>query len=371
MSNAKSAGSLPKVKNRAEFVDHLEEMISQPLHDGEDYSRGRPRDLKTYIIESNEGFPRQFKSDVICGELVDTDTDTIKILRISHASNTLEFFLDVSDKRFFTLHTNETAKDANDAVEALTKDHNHAFDNTWFYSDMLKRFSKKHGNVFKGFGVSYTNNTFAPNPDDDSDIEDLSLKINGSLAAEVQNLIEKEARIGRTIAYDTIRILRGRPPKFVQDDVRNTGYFAVKRGKSVQDHLQLVDSCKEEYAKAVHDIENSSIGVKKTESKMLVTGDSFDFEFQNEIEDVEFFISRMFNSSAPFKLWGLKSKIDDGYYKVTAVDLHAGGSIHCDISNDMMRVGIYNGTCGNTILRLFTNLQIHFDSKITCRQLCS
>ena len=369
--NASKRWSLPKVQNRKEFIDCLENMISQPLHDGEESSRGRPRELKTYIVESDGGFPQRLTCGGISGEVSDTGLDNMKILRMSHGGNALEFFLDVSDKRFFALHTNEKSEDTNKVIEALTEDHNHAFDNTWFYSAMLNRFSKKRGNVFKGFGVSYTGNTFAPEPNSDSDIEDLSLNINGSLASDVQNLVEGSS-IGRAIAYNTVRILRGDPPDSIQDDVHNNGYFAVKRGKSVQDHLRLVDSCKEEYSDVVYSVENSSVGVKEVGGKTLVDGDSFDFEFKSKtIEDVEFFISKMFNSTKPFRLWGLKSRIDNDYYKVTAVDLHAGGTIHFDIAKDMMRVVLYKGTCGNTILRLFTNLQIHFDSKITCRQLDS
>lgn len=369
MSTSKQR-QLPKVQNRKEFIDCLENMISQPPYMGKESYRGRPRELKTYIVESDGGFPRHLTCGKISGEVNDTGLDNIKILRMSYAKNILEFFLDVSDKRFLTLHTNERSEDTNKVIEALIEDHNYAFDNTWFYSSMLKRFSQKRGNVFRGFGISYTGNTFAQEPNSDSDIEDLSLSINGSLATEVQNLVEGSS-VGRAIAYNTVRILRGEPPDSVQDDVHNNGYFAVKRGKSIQDHLRLVDSCKEEYADVVHSIENSCVGVKDVGGKALVDGDSFDFEFKNKIEDVEFFITKMFNSAKPFRLWGLKSKIDDDYYKVTAVDLHAGGTIHFDIAKDMMRVVLYEGACGNTILRLFTNLQIHFDSKITCRQLSS
>lgn len=360
---------LPKVESRAQFVDHLEDMINQPYHDGDDASRGRPRELKTYIIESNNGFSQQFKCGDLHCKVFDTDVDTIKILHMKHHGHTLEFFLDVCDERFFTLHTNEKSKHVNDAINALTEDHNHMFDNTWFYSDMLKRFSEKPGNKFNGFGVSYTNNTFASDLVSDYDIEDLRLNINGTHATKIQKMIEKEPRMSRIIAYDRVRIQHGQTPDHIQDDVHNNGYFAVKHGKSAQDHLQLVDSCKEEYAEMIHSIENLRMGVKTVNDKSLITGGQFDFEFQNEIEDVEFFISKVFNSAKPFQLWGLKSKIDHNYYKVTAVDLHAGGSINCDVAKNMMRVGIQDNTCGNTILRLFTNLQIHFDSKITCRQL--
>ena len=370
MSIVERGVSLPAVQTRKEFIDCLENMINQSLLDGEEHSRGRPRELKTYIIESNGGFPTRFKSNRVSCDISNTGLDKIKILHILHAGNTLDFFLDTSDPRFFILHTNEKSDDVNKTIDALTDDDNHTFDNTWFYSALLKRLSEELGNSFKGFGVSYTNNTFSSESNIDSDIEDLSLSINGSMAVNLQKMIEREPRVDRIIAYNTVRISRGQPPSFIQDDVHNNGYFAVKRGKSIQDHLRLVDLCKEEYAKIVRKIEDARIGVKNTGDKTVVSGNSFDFEFKNEIEDVEFFISRMFSSAKPFRLWGLKSKIEKDYYKVTAVDLHAGGLLHFDIAKDMIRVGIYGNTCGNTILRLFTNLQIHFDSKIVCKQLC-
>ena len=367
--NDASSMLLPKVQNKKEFMDCLEDMISQPLRDGDEYSRGRPRDLKTYIIESDGGFPTQFTCDGVSCEIRNTGLDNMKILSAFYADERLEFFLDTSNQRFFTLHTNEKSDSVGKIIDTLTGDRNHMFDNTWFYSAMLKKFSTRPGNKFKGFGVAYTNSTFSPKPDEDSDVEDLSLSINGSLAPRVQDLVETEPRIGRTMAYNTVRILRGQPPDSVQDDVHNNGYFAVKRGKSVQDHLYLVDSCRDEYSKTIHNVESSSIGTKKIGDKTLFGGGTFDFEFKHEIEDVDLFISRMFNSIKPFKLWGLKSKISDDYYKITAVDLHIGNPINFDIAKDMMRVALFKGSCGNTLLRLFTNLQIHFDSNITCKQL--
>jgi len=185
-------------------------------------------------------------------------------------------------------------------------------------------------------------------------------------------LIETKPSIERTIAYNKIRILRGDKDSLfnsIQDDIHNTGYFAVKRGKSVQDHLQLVDISKNEYSKTIKDVENLRIGVKQVEGRTLIDGKSFDFEFPNKIENLNLFIERMFNSAMPFKLWGIKSKIYDDYFKVMAIDLHTGSPIDFEIANDMMRVYLFKGNCGNTILRLFTNLQMYYDSNTVCSQL--
>ena len=113
---------------------------------------------------------------------------------------------------------------------------------------------------------------------------------------------------------------------------------------------------------------NACIGVKEVDGRTLVDGKSFDFVFESPPEDLDLFIDRMFSPAEPFRLWGLQSKIRDGYYKITAVDLHAGTTINFDVGGDLMRAYLYKGSCGNTILRLLTNLQMHCDAGIKCRQ---
>lgn len=363
---------LPKVNTRKEFMDYLENIIHPPKYDDDNPSKGRLRELKTYILESNEGFSTFSSDDVSC-EVVNTGLDNMKILRATPAvGNSCDFFLDITDNRFLVLHTNDKSEDTNRIVETLTKDHHHTFDHTWFHSNMLERLANISGNTFKGFGVSYSNRFLRANEDENAEIEDLNLSISGSLAKEMQQLIATKPSIERTIAYNKIRILRGSKNSLldsVQDDIHNTGYFAVKRGKSVQDHLQLVDMCKDEYSETIRDVENHRIGVRQVEDRTLVEGKSFDFEFPNKIENLNLFIERMFNSATPFKLWGIKSKIYTDYFKVMAVDLHTGSPMDFEIADDMMRVYLFKGNCGNTILRLFTNLQMYYDANTVCPQL--
>ena len=364
---------LPRVEKRKDFMDYLEGIIHPPKYEDDEYSsKGRLRELKTYILESDEGFPPNIDTDEISCKVIGTGLNDIKILQVSIKNSSMhEFFLDVSDKRFFVLHTNDKSEDITKIINELTKDHHHTFDRTWFYYDMLKRLADKPGNSFKGFGVTYSDKYLRTAEDEDSDIDDFSLSISGSLTEEMQQIVATEPKIERITAYNKVRIRRGSSSlsNYVQDDIHNNGYFAVKRGKSVQDHLQLVDICKKEYSETINSVENLRIGVKEIENRTLVEGKPFDFIFPNKIENLDLFIEKMFNSAMPFKLWGLKSKIYDGYFRVLAIDLHTGNPIDFEIANDMMRVYLSKGNCGNTILRLFTNLQIYYDSKTACLQL--
>ncbi len=356
-------------------MDYLENIIYPPKMDEDDSSSaiGRLKELKTYIVESNEGF-HPFSNENISCEIINTGLDDMKILRAFLKNSnmpTTEFFLDTSDERFFILHTNEKSNITSNIIEQLTKDLHHTFDNTWFYSNMLERLAKKQGNSFHGFGISYSEKILGEE-ETTNEIEDLTLSISGSLAGEMQKLMEGDEKIKRRVAYNKVRVVRGSHNSLqnsVHDDIHNNGYFAVKKGKSVQDHLHLVDIAKEEYANTIEDVEDQRIGLKQIEDRTLVEGKSFDFEFPNPIENIAVFLQKFFSSAYPFKLWGIKTKIYDDYFKIYAIDLHTGSPMDFEIAKDMMRAYLFKGNCGNTMLRLFTNLQLYFDSQTKCPQL--
>lgn len=366
---------LPKVGTRTELLDHLESVIIPPKDEDAEEPRGRMRELKTFVLESDGGFPRQFAAGGVEFHVVDTGMDDVKILHAANGGDPCEFFLDVRDKRYCLLHTNDRSDEARHAIRALAMDHRQAFDHAWFYSDMLKGFCGNAGNTFKGFGVKYTNKLIAEDDDADLGIEDLQISISGSLAREIQGLVEKKKDVARAMAYNKVRVIRrssdpGAPGQdFVHDDIDNTGYFVVKRGKSVDDHLALVNMCKDEYSRVVCGVEDMRIGVGREGGRATVEGSPFHLEFPNPIEDLDSFVPKMFNSAAPFRLWGFDTKIRDGYTKVLAVDLHTGSPLDFEITSDMMRVYLFKGSCGNTLMRLLTNLQVYYDSGTRCDEL--
>ena len=324
---------------------------------------------KAYVLESDGDFASRYDDGEFGWNVIDIGLDEIKILNVTHRQNTCEFFLDLHDRRFLTLHTNAEASDAEAAIKKFVKFRGHAFDTAWFHSDLLRKFSKDGGNTFKGFEMAYSNKAMRL-LDTDSDIEDLTINMSGSLAEKVENILGDKDDIRRRTAYVKVKVRRGEdndPLYSVQDDIDRSGYFTIKKGKSVDGHLQLVETCREKYAHIIRDIEKMRIGISESHAKTF-TGQAFELEF-SRVENLDRFIDNMFNSKEPFRLWGIKTKIQDDYFKVAAVDLHTGSTMNFDVSSDMMRVHVYKGGCGNTVMRLLTNLQIYYDSKTNCAQL--
>ena len=48
-----------------------------------------------------------------------------------------------------------------------------------------------------------------------------------------------------------------------------------------------------------------------------------------------------------------------------AVDLHVGQHLRFDITTNWLRVYLFEGGCGNTVARLASNLQHHFDGALS------
>lgn len=202
-------GHLPQVGTHAEFVDSLECMIEAPGPDDEGAQPGRTRDLKSYILEADGGFPSQFDASGLQCRVKDTDLDYIKILSVQKRGSACEFFLDKRDPRFLVPHTNERSDRASDIMEKLAHDQRHAFDHAWLHSDMLRSITGMPGNDFMGFGVSYSDWHLGSEESDCASIESLNLSMSGSAASEMQKMVLENPRLSGACAHNMVRVMRG------------------------------------------------------------------------------------------------------------------------------------------------------------------
>ena len=99
---------LPKVSTQQEFMDELERLAV----DGDESEIGRPRDLKTYIVEVDDHIQTSYQIGDLDLRMDDTGLGHIKILTATDASKTIQYYVDKTDERFVVLHTGELTKDA-------------------------------------------------------------------------------------------------------------------------------------------------------------------------------------------------------------------------------------------------------------------
>lgn len=202
-------------------------------------------------------------------------------------------------------------------------------------------------------------------------LEDLDLTVNGSAARNIEGYLNKNRHLRGAIAYRKIRVMRGKARDahdYVHDDVYNDGYFAIRRGRSIQDHVDLARTSKDRYARTVEAIEKCRLGVYCTDGKWICGGEPLSFAFNEKIPDAQRLVRRLFCSAKPFQLFGLASEVETGYCGVPAVDLHTGDPLNFGIADNMMRVYLNKQGSGNTIMRLLCNLQELFGAGVRCRQ---
>lgn len=371
-----AAGALPKVQTGREFMDCLEDW----LHPATGSGPGRPTGLKACVLESNSPIRQAGRLHRVVWDLVGTGLDHVKIMNVSlDGGPARQFFLDIADKRFPTLHTNANARDVDSVVGALTDEAHGAFDNMWMHHGMLERIAGSVGTGLAGFSVRYTGgaparaeNGRAP-PDDG----DLHVSIRGPKAERLKMLLRGDSDFRGMTTYQKVRILRGRPDDesgHAQDEVQNTGYFAVRGGRSARDHLDIVDGSRKIYSRAVSGVEDCRLGPAcgcasdAGGGTTLVGGRALNFALPRTIADTERFVDMLFSCARPFRLGGIKSVVEPGYYRVLAVDLHTGDPLTFEIAAGMMRVYLSQGSCGNTIMRLLTNLQLLYGTGVACRE---
>ena len=96
-----------------------------------------------------------------------------------------------------------------------------------------------------------------------------------------------------------------------------------------------------------------------------MTGTPIELLFSRPLADFDGFLSQIFSSRAPFRLWASIGDYGDNYAEIEAVDLHVGSRIRLEISPEMIRIHLRRNGCGNSVARLISNLQHHVDGNIS------
>lgn len=102
-------------------------------------------------------------------------------------------------------------------------------------------------------------------------------------------------------------------------------------------------------------------------SHWRVRGVLVTFEFSSPLRDEIFerFVELTFErGQGPFRLWGNPSKLSGPKVHVYGLDLHLWQEIYLDLSPHRFLLVLPEGTCGNTVHRLLTNIQRYLDPRV-------
>ena len=376
--------SEPKIKNRKELHQFLERVVNKTYELEKEYQRLEEElnMVKSYIIESHKPIS-ELKADDYEVNITKTEDSTLFVVKFKRADmrkfSTL--YVDTFDERFWTIHTEEKATIVDPFIDKIAKTFKK--DYVWFPTQYMERFKEK--GLLRSITLQYSE---LIGGDEEKSIGDLSMKLRSPASGEVLELFRNLPQIKSLILQTgdqrlahILRVCEGLShssplsgigikytisedeiSKFILDDIIYKGKFTARGGNSVDGHLYLLRTAKEEYATTIKYIEDEiAIGFVEV-SPLRMTGHPISIILSRSVEDLNAFSNEVISCKYPFRLWGIPRYESKDFIAITGVDLHTGSKLNMELSNDWIRLYLPKGSCGNTIARFYSIIQHNYDS---------
>jgi len=317
--------------------------------------------LKTHIIESNIKPDELFDSHDAVTNVDRIDTDLYFVEVTSDYGNG-SIFLDTIDERFWSLYSMEDSEFTGNAVNEMLSREGSGLDRMWLPSKQVEAIAEM--GEFEGVGLTYDADDVFPEEfiEDHLLFGDLSVNTSGHGARRLYSLLKESEDIEKFLSLSNVQIRRDVGGDFVRERVTNDGAFTTRGGSNIELHIETVRQIKQDYKDVLDTIEtNHLLGGSDREHGIRTEGTPVVIEFTERVENIETFLEHVVNARDPFRLWGHVDQLQEGYYKVDGVDMHNGDKFSMEMTNEWIRLYLYEEACGNTALRIFTNLQHFYD----------
>lgn len=308
---------------------------------------------KTFVIEAHaDGNPIELLENAFGTESVRPTADAY----VQEISNGAHLWVDHLDERYWSVHTHGRVDEAHALLRSAVN-HSRALDWMWLPSQHLK-------GAWPGAPLTWLRSDFKGRKllPTETGVQDLEVQLRGSEAPEILDLIS--TRYKAAVSFDRI-VMELSEAEYgrIQEGVSRQGRF-VARGDSFEFHQEVVRSVTGRYRRLIDLLEQRMIHWRELpEGGAQMGGSTIVIQFSRTIPDRELFLDQLFSAREPFRLWGIPVE-RNGVAEVEAVDLHVGRKLRFDIGRDWLRVYMFEGGCGNSVARLITNLQHHFDGAL-------
>jgi len=371
-----------RVRDRSDLASVLRESMEASYArfvEGEEED-GERNLLKSYIVEahldtSNDRLHGSLQELRRIGRSLNSrvaTTDDKSLLVLSSPKGSVEFYVDVLHERFWLLHTLSRSIHADTFLSHLIRA-GPRIDRAWFPSQLLEVTTGL--GRFEGFGVRFDSTIYrvdesklAPNDEEDgwdpldSRLISLSLKTRKGARNQLKRLRGADVfPYASALSWVRVRASNGEAGSFALEDITYHGKFTA-RGTSFTDHQHVLGAVREKYQASVEGLErDASIGAREGEEAHFVSGEPLVFEFSQPIRNMGAVIPRMFTSAEPYRLWGVPRRVNTRMLRVHTVDLHVGQPLTVEVTPKHLVAYLPQGTCGNTITRLYSNVQRTLD----------
>ncbi|MDP8239221.1 MAG: hypothetical protein P9X24_09030 [Candidatus Hatepunaea meridiana] len=274
----------------------------------------------------------------------------------------------ITDQRFWIVYTISNSKTVDWWLESLIKI-KPELDLVWFWPSFLE--SIQNRGIPKGFGLDYDYRKFEGETEERTTYLKMQLW-GGRDTKELYDLLRDHEVYGDKTVLSKVRLKElgnGETNEhFALQDVKFNGKFTV-RGTDFSTHAATLSSVRKSYRDNILNIENEySLRWCESESNggIILKGSPLHFIPPEGYRiPITTFCDRALNSALPFRLLGFKREMSESSAVVEVVDFHTGGEFSMEIFPDVLSVYLPEETCGNSIARLYTNLQHYLNARFT------
>lgn len=316
--------------------------------------------LKTAVIESNISF-QELQNREILEDPFEIEPD-LQMAKTENSAGEGWLFFDFHDDRFWLVYSLGKSDFFNKAVDELLQTEGGGLDRLWLPTGQVEAIGEMGD--YEGIKISYGADDVFPEEfiEENLQFADLNVDSTGQSARHLYEILKSTEDIDDFLALSRIQIRKERNGSWVRERVTNEGAFTTRGGSDIQLHISTVEQIKDKYARLLESVEeNHIIGADTREHGGRAQGSPVVIKFSREVSDIEEFLSHVVNGQDPFRLMGHVRQTGPEAYKVDGIDAHNGDKIAIEMSSDWLRLYLYDSACGNTALRLFTNLQQYYD----------
>ena len=297
----------------------------------------------------------------------ETDEERFFNAQIRAEDETVDFFIDASDPRFWLVHSMDKSKIIDPLLDKLASG-GHELDKAWMPVQLLRHVAGL--GVLRGLSLEFDRREI---PDVDFEAsgapaEFLKMQLWGNKASKVLSILSHEEAFPHETTLSKVKVKNWAnlddDSESTIDDIKYDGKITA-RGTSFHSHITLITDLYRKYSGKIREIESDySISYDVEEQRLSVRGDPINIVFKKPIGDMDVFCRHVFSSANPFRIWGVPVKLNNRHTRVSGFDLHVGKRIDFEITPDYMRVYLPAGSCGNSVIRIITNLQHYYDSLV-------
>lgn len=274
------------------------------------------------------------------------------------------WWVDSATPRFWRYHTWEDAGPARQWLKHRIERTSH-LDWTWFPSGQLRQAAGENSaEVDTDFGGRLIKG--APKPRSvvlRAAPEDSFVKDALAFLEQADSPVARYLSVG-SVRYVTHEAQEGEDFSSIVALQLSRDGRVMARGNDWNLHGRAITAVVRRYRRLIELIETrrltSTLGPDR--SGWSLAGSPITMHFQ-EPSDMDHLLEALFSCREPFRLWGHPREAD-GYWTVEGSDLHVGQRISLDIGPSWLRVYLRDGVCGNTVVRLASNLEHNLDARL-------